>query len=71
MSSISTGGQTLRTGAPSAGGITPKSILIAPAIPNMTVLEAMLVVSGFLVAAAVISQFSPSTRGRYYEEISP
>jgi len=30
-----------------------------------------MVVSGFLVAAAVISQFSPVTRGRHYEEISP
>jgi len=46
-------------------------LLIAPAIPSMTVLEAMLVVSGFLVAAAVVAQFSPRTRGRYYEEISP
>ena len=44
---------------------------IAPQIPNMTVLEAMLVVSGFLVLAAIVAQFSPNTRGRYYEEISP
>jgi len=159
MSSISKAGQTLRTGAPSAAGITPKSILvrldrisvwslpfiligiiwtgflfafydvfdinvsfvgaaivffgfnvwlpmtytlstesfptrarvtgfgvvdgvghlgggigvlvIAPQIPNMTVLEAMLVVSGFLVLAAIVAQFSPNTRGRYDEEISP
>jgi MFS transporter, putative metabolite:H+ symporter len=46
-------------------------LVIAPAIPHMTVLEAMLVVSGFLVAAAIIAQFSPNTRGRYHEEISP
>jgi MFS transporter, putative metabolite:H+ symporter len=46
-------------------------LVIAPQIPNMTPLEAMEVVSAFLVAAAVIAQFSPRTRGRYYEEISP
>jgi hypothetical protein len=40
-------------------------------ILHMTVLEAMLVVDGFLVLAAVVAQFSPNTRGRYYEEISP
>ena len=46
-------------------------LVIAPQIPNMTVLEAMLVVSGFLVLAAIVAQFSPNTRGRYYEEVSP
>lgn len=46
-------------------------LVIAPLIPHMTVLEAMLVVSGFLVAAAIVAQFSPNTRGRYYEEVSP
>jgi hypothetical protein len=37
----------------------------------MTVLEAMLVVGGFLVLAAIAVQFSPNTRGKHYEEISP
>ena len=46
-------------------------LLIAPAIPNMTVLEAMLVVGGFLVLAAIVAQFSVNSRGKYYEEISP
>jgi len=46
-------------------------LVIAPLIPHMTVLEAMLVVGGFLVVAAIVAQFSPNTRGRYYEEISP
>jgi putative MFS transporter len=46
-------------------------LVIAPQIPHMTVLEAMLVVSGFLVLAAIVVQFSPNTRGRYYEEVSP
>jgi hypothetical protein len=34
-------------------------------------LDAMLAISAFLVGAAVIAQFSPVTRGRHYEEISP
>jgi MFS family permease len=46
-------------------------LVIAPQIPNMSVLGAMLVVSGFLVAAAVVAMFSPNTRGRHYEEVSP
>jgi len=46
-------------------------LVITPLIPNMSVLGAMLLVSSFLVAAAIIAQFSPKTRGRYYEEISP
>jgi MFS transporter, putative metabolite:H+ symporter len=46
-------------------------LIIAPQIPNMSVLGAMLVVGGFLVLAAIVVQFSPSTRGRHYEEISP
>ncbi len=46
-------------------------LLIAPQIAHMTVLEAMLVVGGFLVLAAIVAQFRPNTRGRHYEEISP
>jgi MFS family permease len=46
-------------------------LVIAPLIPHMSVLGAMLLVSGFLVAAAIVAQFSPNTRGRHYEEISP
>ena len=46
-------------------------LVIAPQIPNMTVLEAMLLVSAFLVLAAIVAQFSPNTRGRHYEEVSP
>ena len=51
------------------GGIVV--LIIAPQIPTMSVLGAMLVISGFLVAAAVVAMFSPNTRGRHYEEISP
>jgi MFS family permease len=46
-------------------------LVIAPQIPNMSVLGAMLLVSAFLVVAAIIGQFSVKTRGRHYEEISP
>lgn len=46
-------------------------LVITPLIPNMSVLGAMLLISAFLVGAAIIAQFSPRTRGRYYEEISP
>lgn len=46
-------------------------LLIAPQIPHMSVLGAMLAVSGCLVLAAIVAQFSPNTRGRHYEEISP
>jgi MFS family permease len=46
-------------------------LLIAPQIPHMSVLGAFLVVSGFLVVAAVIAQFALSTRARRFEELSP
>jgi MFS family permease len=46
-------------------------LLIAPALPKMSVLGAFLLVSAFLVAAAVVVQFAPRTRGRPYEEVSP
>ncbi|HEY3726309.1 MAG TPA: MFS transporter [Solirubrobacteraceae bacterium] len=46
-------------------------LLIAPQIPHMSVLGAFLLVSGFLVVAAVIAQFALSTRARRFEELSP
>lgn len=46
-------------------------LLIAPAIPHMSVLGAFLTVSGFLVVAAVIVQFAANTRARRFEELSP
>ncbi len=46
-------------------------LVIAPQIPNMSVLGAMLLVSGFLVLAAIVALFSPNTRGKHYEEVSP
>jgi MFS family permease len=46
-------------------------LVIAPLLPKMSVLGAFLLVSSFLIVAAVFVQFSPRTRGRAYEEISP
>jgi hypothetical protein len=46
-------------------------LLIAPAIPHMSVLGAFLLISGFLVVAAVIAQFAIKTRARRFEELSP
>jgi MFS transporter, putative metabolite:H+ symporter len=45
-------------------------LLIAPLIPKMTVFEAFMVISAFLVAAAVVAQLSLRTRGRRFEELS-
>ncbi|HTX12568.1 MAG TPA: MFS transporter [Solirubrobacteraceae bacterium] len=46
-------------------------LLIAPQIPHMSVLGAMMAIAGWLVLAAIVAQFSVNTRGRHYEEISP
>jgi MFS transporter, putative metabolite:H+ symporter len=45
-------------------------LLIAPQIPHMPVLGAMMAIAGWLVLAAIVAQFSVNTRGRYYEEVS-
>jgi MFS transporter, putative metabolite:H+ symporter len=46
-------------------------LLIAPQIPHMSVLGAFLVISGFLVVAAVIAQFTLNTRAQRFEDVSP
>ena len=46
-------------------------LLIAPLIPHLNALDAMLLVCGFLVIAAVIAQFGIATRSRMLEEVSP
>ena len=45
-------------------------LLIAPRIPHMSVLGAMIAIAGWVVLAAIVAQFSVTTRGRHYE-ISP
>lgn len=44
---------------------------IAPYVPKLTPLVALLAISAFLVIAAVIVQAAPSTRGRQLEDVSP
>ncbi len=46
-------------------------ILIAPLIPQMSVLGAMLLIVSFLVLAAIIAQFGLATRDRLLDDISP
>jgi MFS transporter, putative metabolite:H+ symporter len=46
-------------------------LLIAPLIPELGVLRAMLLICGFLALAAVIAQFGTLTRSRMLEEVSP
>jgi len=46
-------------------------IVIAPMIPYLSVLSAMLLISGFLVVAAIIAQFGLSTKDRLLDDISP
>jgi MFS family permease len=46
-------------------------LIIAPIVPHLTVFEALLLVSGFLVVAAVLGQWGIETRARRFEEINP
>jgi MFS family permease len=46
-------------------------LLIAPHVKNMSVLGALVLISAFLVAAAIIAQFTEHTRARELDVISP
>ncbi|HEY2697715.1 MAG TPA: MFS transporter [Pseudonocardiaceae bacterium] len=46
-------------------------LVIAPLVPRLAPLPALLVISGFLVVSAVLAQFTPRTRNRALEEVSP
>jgi MFS family permease len=46
-------------------------LVIAPLIPKLSTLAALSLVSGFLVAAAVIGMFGIETRNRRFEDVSP
>lgn len=46
-------------------------LIIAPFLPRMSTLGALVLISAFLVVAAVIAQFTPHTRNRHLEHISP
>jgi MFS family permease len=46
-------------------------LVIAPLVPRLSPLPALLLISGFLVVSAVLAQFTPNTRNRALEEVSP
>jgi MFS family permease len=46
-------------------------LLIAPHIPDMSILGALLLTSSFLVIAAILAMFGVETRNRRFEEVSP
>lgn len=46
-------------------------LAIAPHLSNMSTLGALMLISCFLVVAAIIAQFTPHTRGRNLDHISP
>jgi MFS family permease len=46
-------------------------LVIAPVVPHLSPLPALLVVSSFLWVAAALAQFSPRARNRVLEELSP
>lgn len=46
-------------------------LVIAPILPNLPVVWALLFISGFLVISAILVQFAPYTRGRPLDHISP
>lgn len=46
-------------------------LVIAPLIPHLSPLPALVLVSAFLIVAAVIAQFTPRARNRALEELSP
>ena len=46
-------------------------LVIAPLVPLLSPLPALVLVSSFLVVAAVIAQFTPRARNRTLEDLSP
>ncbi len=46
-------------------------LVIAPILPTMSILGALLLISSFLIVAAVLVQFTSHTRNRPLDEISP
>ncbi len=46
-------------------------LVLAPLIPHLSVLWALMLISSFLVIAAILAQFTTHTRGRVLERVSP
>ena len=46
-------------------------LLIAPAVPHLSIFGSLMLISGFLVVAAILAMFGVETRNRRFEEVSP
>ena len=46
-------------------------LVVAPLVPHLDPLPALVLISGFLIVAAVIAQFAPRTRNEALEVVSP
>ena len=46
-------------------------LLIAPAVPHLSILGSLLLITAGLVIAAVVGSFGIETRNRRFEEVSP
>jgi putative MFS transporter len=46
-------------------------LLIAPALPHLSIFGALCLISVFLVVAAAIAMFGVETRNQRFEEVSP
>ncbi|HUN36065.1 MAG TPA: MFS transporter [Trebonia sp.] len=46
-------------------------LVLAPLIPHLSVFWALMLISSFLVIAAILAQFTARTRGRVLEQVSP
>jgi hypothetical protein len=51
------------------GGIGVR--VVAPILPHMSVFGALMLISSFLVVAAILAQFTTHTRGRPLDQVSP
>ena len=46
-------------------------LVIAPILPHMSVFGALMLISSFLVVAAILARFTTHTRGRPLNQVSP
>jgi MFS transporter, putative metabolite:H+ symporter len=46
-------------------------LLIAPAVPHLSILGSLLLITAGLVIAAIVGSFGIETRNRRFEEVSP
>ncbi|GAA3756433.1 MFS transporter [Microbacterium kribbense] len=46
-------------------------LILAPLVPHLSVLGALMLISSFLIIASILAQFTAHTRNRVFEEVSP